>query len=249
MFLASCLNKKKEEIQLGSLEKDALFEALFKPQQVIMDGECLWEPAKSDSSFPKSDDGLCHTRLDTILMFNENGINKAVIVFGTYEFIAGIMADCHGCHPLVSIAIFEKGDNNIWQLEKFDKNFCYGQGYGNMPGLSITKLGENYFLKESSYDAGMGYSGGGANYWCLTSLVKSFTTTFEDNYMRVTERTERHSSRDSIQDISANGKTKIMLLKLESSFFNGKDQERVTSKQECILNDSCIFRPVKNKRL
>jgi hypothetical protein len=206
-------------------------------------------PAKTDSAFPKSDDGLCHTLLDTILMFNKNGVNNAVVVFGTNEYEGGEIVNCHACQPMVSIAIFEKGSDNIWRLGKFIKNFCKDGFYGSMPGIGITKVGDNYFLQVSDENEGMGYSGGGSIYWHLPSLVKSITTTFEDNSYNVTQKKDRHGRRDSIQDISANGKTKVLLLKLESSFVKGKDHERVVSKQEYMLNDSCIFRPVKKQGL
>lgn len=248
IVLVSCTKNKKQEVLLESLSSDVVYQLLFKPQQIILDNECLWVPSNRDSIFKVSHlsgDGYCHTFLDTTINFKQDGINRAVLIFGTYMMDWGEIQTCHGCVSLVSIALFEKSENNMWRLEKFTKNFGYGGGYGEMKGYRITELGDSYFLQESSFNMGMGYAGGAETYWHLPSLVRSICASYGDNSSGVSEESERESDRDSIRDISVDSKTKIELLKFESRFVNGKDQERLVSREDYALNDSCIFRPIK----
>jgi hypothetical protein len=252
LIVASCnfIGKKhsskdssEKTIQLNSLDRTSVFNALFKP---YVKEWCLWKPTSADSTFPVSSDGFCHTKLEMNLKYHQDSLDKAVIIFGTYEFIEGIMADCHACNPLVSIAIFEKGDDNMWRLEKFVKKFIQAGAYGVAPNFGVSDFGKDWFLQMS--DSGQvtgGSAGGYKEYFHLPDLTSSITIRSENDINSNTKESTITNFTERIFDISDKSGTKVRVVKSGRDYNEGNGQSYINKRTEYLLNDSCIFRPVR----
>ena len=240
-----------KDIQLNGLDRTNVFEALFKPE---ITGLCVWKPTKADSVFPVSKDGYCHTRLDTIIKYRQDTTQMAIMVFSTYNIELGTPEELTGGQPdgefpIRSIAVAAKNNADNWSVLSFKKNFGFVPCGGHMwltglPNLQISKLGNYLFLKEEGSNTGQGYTEGWTTYWHLPSLVESLKLAYNDNFGTLSEERDLRGVRDSISDISDARNTKILWMKIETTFSNGKTQDKVMSKNEYMFNDSCIFRPV-----
>lgn len=74
------------------------------------------------------------------LYYTISGVAKVVAIIYNFNYADGEKEDCHGCHPLVSIARFRLNKNS-WTLEKFEKEFkgFYGS-WGDGPEVSLKKI-------------------------------------------------------------------------------------------------------------
>jgi len=117
----------------------------------------IWEPNHSESlNFNVSFDGMCHTKLDTILNFKNNSKEDCVIfVFKTqtYSNIDGILEvrGCHFCTATISIAIFCKTGKDTLTLKAYSKHFTDsglfgGDGKEGIGRFSIVKIEDELFL-------------------------------------------------------------------------------------------------------
>jgi hypothetical protein len=250
-ILSSCdqLQKKNTEgnslsqsIYLDNLDRVTIFNSFFhKP---VVEGWCLWKPSKADSTFPVSDDSYCHTKLDTILRYNIGSTNMAVIIFGTFEFKDGQPIIFHAAAPMMSVAMAKQTIEKEWVIENFKKDFGFHGSWGGLPLMKIKKIGVNYFLEENWGFTNQGYTESWDKFWHLPSLVESIKLTGIDNSGTTDEESKLIDKQDSILDISAGNITKILILKVESRFVNGKKQDGITNRTEYQLNDSNIFKPI-----
>ena len=94
------------------------------------DSTIVWKPTKIESSiFPKSDDGFCYTKQDTIFQISSDSI---LSIFSTSEKSGGWTLNCHACLAEISVAFFVKNDS-IWKLENFTPNFNSYGAFGYRP--------------------------------------------------------------------------------------------------------------------
>jgi hypothetical protein len=91
-----------------------------------------------------------------------------------------------------------------------------------------------------------GYQSSWKVYWHLPSLVNSLMIRGEDDSGAKEDEKTVTSWDESIVDSSANGITKVFVHKKGVVYEEGKCQISIDSTRVYILNDSCIFRPVKN---
>jgi hypothetical protein len=114
---------------------------------------------------PISDDGFCHTKVDTIIYQTSVDENNAIVIFKSNKYDSGIPYTCHACPLMLSIATFTKRDNK-WELNQFKKKFKSAGFYGeNLGYFEIKRLGKNlnclHHYEEidgnNGFDSGMGY--------------------------------------------------------------------------------------------
>lgn len=242
-ILASCQSTEQNGTLLPSLERQYLYAALFNAE--AQKEWCIWKPtpAEKDSS-NVSTDGFFHTRLDTILNYSDSGINKAVIIFGTYKFDKNGLADCHACAPMVSIAVAQWNGVSNWQVLKFIKNFGEHGSWGGQPTYRIAKFGGNCFLVEDWGYTSQGETSSWKRFWHLSSLVESLQIGGEDDSGLIEDEKMVTSWSESIADASANGVTKVLVHKKGMVYEEGKGQHSVDFTRVYILNNSKTFRQV-----
>lgn len=108
---------------INTLDKNVL-KYLIKNVTLDHFGNAVWTPADNEKfEFPISDDGKCHTSLDTILYYKGiDLIKRAVVILRTYQFDnKNVKYGSHYEGSPVSVALFEKYDSNRWKLIKFSK--------------------------------------------------------------------------------------------------------------------------------
>lgn len=123
MFERKSINQDSlaKVIQLDTLDRTNIFNALFKP---IVQEWCLWKPTKADSSFPVSDDGYCHTKLDTVMLYRQDTSDMALLILGTYPFENGEKVIMHGLDPpMLGLAVAKKQSNGSWLIISYEKDF------------------------------------------------------------------------------------------------------------------------------
>jgi hypothetical protein len=243
MLFGSCRPGQHSDVVLSSLDRQTLYPALFNvPAQ---NEWCQWEPSPSEKdSTNVSSDGLCHTRLDTILYYADAGTNRAVIIFGTYEFENGGMVFCHACNPMVSIAVAQKSEQNAWRVINFIKNFGTHGEWSAQPDYRIGRLGRNDFLVEDAGYSNQGIVQNWTFFYHLPSLAASLTLESMDNSMMISDINSLNEWADSIKDISEGNTTSVIVTRQGTWTEEGKEQQSGDQVTEYVLNDSNIFRPV-----
>jgi hypothetical protein len=236
-------NSLPQSIHLDNLDRITLFNALF--DKLVVGDWCLWKPSTADSAFSVSDDEYCHTKLDTIISYNINSVNMAVVVFGTFEFEDGQPVNFHAAAPMMSVAVAKQTTEKGWAIENFKKDFGFHGSWGGLPLMKIKKIGVNYFLEENWGFTNQGYTESWDKFWHLPSLVESIKLTGIDNSGTTDEESKLIDQRDSILDISEGKITKVLVLKVESRYVNGKARKRITGRTEYHLNEFNIFKPIK----
>ena len=221
-------------IQLDTLDRTNIFNALFKPE---ITGECIWKPTKLDSVFPVSDDGYCHTRLDTVIRYRQDSMGRAILIFST----------CNEYYRLTSIAIFKKGESNTWSLEKFEKPFDTRRNEGEIFRFDIALFGNQAFLIVIVEGGRMGIEGIDRTFYHLPKLVKSISISekFKFTDSNGDYDVEKENWGERITNVSSGNQTKILVTKQGVGYDNGKGHYQINESTEYILNDSCIFRPIK----
>lgn len=143
----------------------------------------IWKPNLNErlQHYPISDDGYCHTFMDTIMYYKtvehlrkEIVTEYAVIIF---DHINIDMQGCHACHPTLGLALFFKDKNGMWEILDFNKRFIESGERDERGQLSIVDFGNNLFcLSEKSFGGNMGeYSGGIAYYDLYNNLSQIFS--------------------------------------------------------------------------
>jgi len=254
IVLVSCTKIKKQEVFLDSLSSNAVYQLLFKPQQIILNNECLWIPSVKDSTFSLSYDGYCHTTLDTTIYYHQDGIDKAVIVFANKEFDNGEQIYLPFESVIVSIAIFEKATNGKWMLNRFEKSigqngtsaFRYSATNAFLYGeFNITNFGNHFFFCADFNEWGQGYSSDYSTYWHLPSLIESLEMQTSSSDGGRYEGEEQTYYESSTRDASEGNITKFILTKKGKKYIYEQGQVSTLDSTEYILNDSCVFIQVK----
>lgn len=154
-----------------TLDYKTVMTRLFDITNFNAQHEALWKPNYSERiNMLVSDDGFCHTALDTSMYFNSGDIKHAVMIFSTSEYQGGMKASCHACAPTLSMATFTREKDGIWQLVQFKKDFIGFGAWGKRLGrFGIEKLGKDFYcLKaQTGIDSNQGYERGVTTFYSL----------------------------------------------------------------------------------
>lgn len=157
----------QDDLTLPALEEEALLRLLFDAEEYSLERGGKWSPDFEEGLiFNVSDDGYCHTHLDTAMMVplyageESEDLSLAVLVFTTYEYHGDDRADCHGCAPDISVALYEEAEDE-WSLRAFRKHITQLGSWGVRGDLAVVQIGEgHYALDMSAGFSGQGYTTG-----------------------------------------------------------------------------------------
>lgn len=160
----------QDKLKLSNLEAKNIITQLFESNTFKNENEGLWKPNLYDKvNMPISDDGFCHTIVDTIIYSSINDYENAIVIFSSREYTNGIAVSCHACSVMLSIATFTKVDKG-WELTQFKKRFTNAGQYGERGGYyKIVRLGKdlNCLLHHAEIDGGQGYFSGYNTFYSL----------------------------------------------------------------------------------
>ena len=163
----------QDEKSFVSLNNKTVLSRLFDKVTYNAQQEALWKPNYAERiNMPVSDDGFCHTILDTTIYYKSGNTKNAILIFATYEYERGQKVSCHACAPTLSIATFTRDDDDNWQISQFKKDFIRMGAWGRKLGhWGIEKLGEDFYgLKvQSAIDGNQGYERGITTLYSLNS--------------------------------------------------------------------------------
>lgn len=167
---------KPDEIIFQKLDYETVISRLFDNATFNSKQEALWKPNFSERiNMPVSEDGFCHTVLDTSLYYTSENEKHAMLVFATYKYENGVRTSCHVCSPQLSIATFSQENKKSWRVEEFKKDFIGLGAWGKKQGqLSIEKLGTDFCclkIKTAIY-GNQGYESGITSFYSLNSFDK-----------------------------------------------------------------------------
>ena len=243
LLFVSCQTIPRNGLVVTALAKQTLYPLLF---DTTGRDWCIWKPRPEEKDFVNVADshGMCHTRLDTLLFYDQG--SKEVAVFGTYRLDDnGKIIDCHACAPIVSLALGQRIDNDYWKVTRFVKNFGEHGSWGGLPMFCIYHFGEHYFFTEDWGYFAQGQMEGWQIFWHLPSFVESMRINSYDDSGWKEDKKMVSSWNDSVSDASTARVTKVLVRKKGVVYDEGKGQHSVDSTRVYILNDSCIFKPVK----
>lgn len=199
------------EKSFATLNNKTVLSRLFDEVTYNSNQEALWKPNYSERiNMPVSDDGFCHTVLDTTLYYTTENEEHAVLIFATYEYQNGERTSCHVCSPRISVATFIQEDNKSWSIEQFRKDFVGLGAWGEMLGqLSIEKLGEDFYcLKvQSAIDGNQGYMCSVTSYYSLNNydyLSEVFSFVYYDSNEGAMEDGNGYTEKVKIRTIPSN---------------------------------------------
>lgn len=146
---------------------------------------------------------------------------------------------------MMSIAVAKQTADKVWVVENFKKDFGFHGSWGDLPTMKLKKIGVNHFLEEDWGVTNYGYTESWDIFWHLPSLFESIQLTGSDNSGTTDKESKLYKQQDSIIDISEGKITKVLVLKVESRYVNGKARKRITGRTEYHLNEFNIFKPIK----
>lgn len=162
-----------DETVFQRLDYKTVILRLFDKVTFDSNQEALWMPNYAERlNMPVSEDGFCHTVLDTTLYYTSENEKHALLVFGTYQYQNGVRTSCHVCSPLLSIATFRQENNKSWRIEGFKKDFVGLGAWGKrLAHLEIENLGADFYsLKvQSAVYGNQGYERGVISLYSLNS--------------------------------------------------------------------------------
>ena len=139
------------------------------------ENEALWKPNFSEKiNNLVSDDGFCHTILDTVMYYSVYEDHYALIVFSTFKYDNGLRESCHVCAPIIGLATFKRTLDTNWELNKFQKNFMFDGSYGKRNKLDLIKLGDYRYC--------LTCSGGYGNNGSFESWVQYYSLEEDDDF-------------------------------------------------------------------
>jgi hypothetical protein len=105
----------------------------------------VWEPRIEDMySIAVSDDGLCRTKLDTVINVPDK-IPACVLIFTTKGYDPeGKVFDCHSCAPVYSMATLKKEEKG-WEITAFKKDVYSAGSWGSGADISLERFGKYLF--------------------------------------------------------------------------------------------------------
>ena len=182
-------------------DTDSILNICFSPLRITKK-IAIWKPTLDDIfNLPISDDGLVHSKLDTIIKLNDDSY---LILFRTDDYHNdGKIIDCHICSPVYSIASIQH-QNNLYIITNFKKDLIAAGSFGNgYDTLRIENFGKDYQLLRIS----SGYTG--------TSTNTMTNTFFElNNYIQLFQYNCYQSVGDSTEDYRDYEETELNLQQL-----------------------------------
>ena len=170
-FFFSTISLAQNERSFKTLDYKSVMSRLFERAKFDSNHEALWRPDfEYAMNMPVSNDGYCHTALDTTMYFAIGKAKYAVMIFATYEYLSEYRVSCHACLPTLGIAIFTKYKGQNWRITRFKKNFTEFGQWGKIDGaISLVKLGkEIYGLNiKSAIGGNQGYVSGYSTFYNL----------------------------------------------------------------------------------
>lgn len=201
---------EKVDVELPDLNFQTILSRLFEIKSFSSNKEGLWSPNIYEKiNMPVSDDGYCHTSVDTILFNNKE---KAVVIFKSIEYNNGNPFNCHACAVLLSIATFNKIENG-WRLVQFKKRFKYAGRYGGYLGFfEIKRFGKNLIClsHHDEIDGGQGYNEGWEYYYSLEE---------NDDYEKVFQYKYYDTNEDAVEKNGFTDNTTLKIIKT-TDFYN-----------------------------
>lgn len=171
VMCCSSVSLAQTERSFSSLDFYTVMSRLFETDRFDSNKEALWKPNYSERIMMQvSDDGYCHTTVDTIMYFSSMNDKYATILFSTYDYIGGSRTSCHACSPTLGVAIFIKSKGENWKIAQFEKNLVQYGSWGKKDGsFSIVKMGKEFYCLrvKSGIDGNQGYVSGSSSYYLL----------------------------------------------------------------------------------
>jgi hypothetical protein len=156
-------------------DTDSILNICFSPLRILKK-IAIWKPTLDDIfNLPISDDGLVHSKIDTILKVKED--NYLILFRSDAYHNSGKIIDCHVCSPVYSIATI-KHQNNQYAITNFKKDLIAAGNFGNgYDTLKIENFGKYQLLRISS-----GYTGTSNNTMTNTFFeLNNYTQVFHYN--------------------------------------------------------------------
>jgi len=159
----------------NSLNYKILLSRLFDNPDFDTTQAAIWKPNYYERmTLPVSYDGRCHTNIDTIMYFIDQGKRKcACVILTTFNYRKGTfddgtkikIGDCHFCGVPVGIALLAETEDKNWELYKFEKAFTslgyfgtYRTGRQDSGQIGLKQIGDKWTCL--SLIQGVGGNGG-----------------------------------------------------------------------------------------
>jgi hypothetical protein len=229
-----------QAIKLDTLDKSSILYALFKPE---IKEWCLWKPTKADSVFPVSDDGLCHTRVDSIYKFKQDTAEMALLLLGTYACVNGEPEFMQMSAPLVSAVVVKRDSERKWIIDSYKKAMGFFGSFGEKPQGTIQKLGRWTFFEIGTYNSNMGLTDITSVMYCLPSLKQSLElkSSYCEQEYEGSLYDDNENFETSFVDQSTDNQCRITVTVKK---WKGKSTNFSYKKIDYVLNDSCVFSSV-----
>lgn len=129
-------NSNDQTFQSGKIDNKDIWAATFSTNPNLEEEGLLARKATIEGK-----ELLLKTKIEKLFYYKSKLDEKCCVIFYSYDYTNGELANCHGCGPAKSIAQFTKRGNG-WILEKFlpelDTNFSGNWGQG--PSVSIKEF-------------------------------------------------------------------------------------------------------------
>ncbi len=148
----------QDESIFDSIDSKEILEKLFDAPKIDTNGMAVWKPNYYERmKFPVSYDFNCHTKVDTIMYFEDCQKRAcAAVLLATYKYHVDYwdttkicQGDIHFAGVPIGIALFSKTKNNEWELYKFEKAFTtlgyfgtYKTGRDDAGKIGLKKVGD-----------------------------------------------------------------------------------------------------------
>lgn len=214
-------NKSEEEENLLRLESKELIAYFFDTDNFLDSKKANYR--EGDSKY--------------IVEFNEiqylYNKKQALVFFSNYYVDENNnIEDCHACAGFVSIARLER-KNDLWRIISFTKDCNCGSGsWGQTHIPTLEKVGETYFLSNSSGYVGQGYYVGGSAYYEIDNFKSVLSSSEEDNSAAVLNEEEVYSYSSNIELGMSNGRIKAIVSYEGTDFNHDKNRIEDITRQE-----------------
>jgi hypothetical protein len=176
---------QKDLVEFPNLNAETVLETLYDNGKLSTNNCILWKPNFSEKiSFPVSEDGFCHTFLDTVIYYKTSFNTKAVLIFMTYPMVGNEIESYHVSTSSIGLATVTLNDKNVWQLDNFQKTLGKFFSYGLKGKYSVVKLGTDFFafVVEGNMEGGMGFFDGTTSLYALEGYAGFYSEILKFSY-------------------------------------------------------------------
>ncbi len=171
-----------------------LLTKVFDPDSIDEDHIIYWRPDTDFDDLLISDDGYCHTGIDSIIKIPGTKYPTYLIIFATYGYNSeGGKNDCHPCGAGYGMALVVGEPDTAKRQEKrmfnykimhSQKNFTSAGSFGGGGEISLENFGKEYALHVSGGFTGMGETTSDEDYYNIYTGADIFSyTSFDDDEM------------------------------------------------------------------